>query len=181
MVVLRKIELLMRSKFVEHSLTFIVICNTTVLALDGSITDSQNTLLVLNNVFSYIFILEFLLKIISFRVMGYVRDRMNLFDGCIVIISIIELTLISGSSHVGAFRSLRILRTFRVLRVTRLLRAMAFMKVIIGVIGRTLQSFIYIALLLLLFILIYSLLGMQLYGGEITKLTDNDRVSYDNF
>ena len=113
--------------------------------------------------------------------MGYVRDRMNLFDGCIVIISIIELTLISGSSHVGAFRSLRILRTFRVLRVTRLLRAMAFMKVIIGVIGRTLQSFIYIALLLLLFILIYSLLGMQLYGGEITTLTDNDRVSYDNF
>ena len=52
------------------------------------------------------------------------------------------------------------------LRVTRLLRALAFMKIIINVVGKTISSFMYIAILLFLFIFIYSLLGMQLYGGK---------------
>jgi len=49
--------------------------------------------------------------------------------------------------------------------VTRLLRALAFMKIIISVIGKSLESFIYIAVLLLLFIFIFTLLGMQMYAG----------------
>ena len=52
------------------------------------------------------------------------------------------------------------------LRVTRLLRALAFMKIIINVVGKAISSFMYIAILLFLFIFIYSLLGMQLYGGK---------------
>ena len=85
---------------------------------------------------------------------------MNLFDGSIVTISLVEIIFLSGGAKaVSAFRSVRIFRTFRVLRVTKLLRALAFMKVIIGVLSRSLQSFIYIALLLFLFIFIYSLLG----------------------
>ena len=69
----------------------------------------------------------------------------------------------------------------RVLRVTRLLRALAFMKVIISVIGKTLQSFIYIAFLLFLFIFIYSLLGMQMYGGNF-EFEDNDvRSNFNSF
>lgn len=67
------------------------------------------------------------------------------------------------------------------LRVTRLLRALAFMKVIISVIGKTLQSFIYIAFLLFLFIFIYSLLGMQMYGGNF-EFEDNDvRSNFNSF
>lgn len=41
------------------------------------------------------------------------------------------------------------------------------MGTIVNVINRTLDSFIYIALLLFLFIFIFSLLGMQLYGGNL--------------
>jgi hypothetical protein len=85
---------------------------------------------------------------------------MNLFDGCIVSLSIIEMTVLTkGNKAVSAFRAVRIFRTFRVLRVTRLLRSLAFMQVIIGVVSRTLSGFVYIALLLLLFIIIYTLMG----------------------
>ena len=52
---------------------------------------------------------------------------MNVFDGLIVILSIVELVLIGNgdpnkNSAFSAFRSIRLFRTFRVLRVTRLIR-----------------------------------------------------------
>lgn len=70
------------------------------------------------------------IKIIKgFGVITYVRDKMNLFDGFIVILSEIDLFLIdalsssnSKSSAFSAFRTIRIIRIFRVLRVTRLIR-----------------------------------------------------------
>lgn len=93
----------------------------------------------MNTIFSYIFIVEMGLKLIGFGIKGYLKDKMNIFDGCIVILSIVEMVVFSdGNKAVSAFRAVRIFRTFRVLRVTRLLRGLAFMQVIIGVVGRTL-------------------------------------------
>ena len=116
------------------------------------------------------------IKIIGFTPKGYVSDKMNLFDGLIVMLSVVELVMPTSSSNssqsgsaVSAFRTVRVFRIFRalrVLRVTRLLRALAFMKVIINVVGKTISSFMYIAILLFLFVFIYSLLGMQFYGGK---------------
>lgn len=60
---------------------------------------------------------------------------------------------------------MRIFRTFRVLRVARLLRSLKSMHQIISVIGRSLSSFAYLALLLFLFMFIYTLLGIQLFGN----------------
>ncbi len=147
--------------------------NTTVMALDGTFTDSTslNVLEKFNTAFTFIFIIEMSFKLIAFGVfgkessklltLGYIRDKMNIFDACIVILSIVEMTMMSGGNKAfSAFRAIRIFRTFRVLRVTRLLRGLAFMQVIIGVVSRTLSSFIYIALLLFLFIIIYTLLGL---------------------
>jgi hypothetical protein len=72
------------------------------------------------------------LKLLALGPLNYVRDRMNIFDGTIVLLSVFELVFFSGgNSAVSAFRSVRIFRTFRVLRVTRLLRGLEFMGTII--------------------------------------------------
>lgn len=55
------------------------------------------------------------------------------------------------------------------------------MKVIIGVVSRSLQSFVYIALLLMLFIFIYTLLGSQIYGGSINFSDVDPVVKFDDF
>ena len=57
-------------------------------------------------------------------------------------------------------------RAFRVLRVTRVLKSMRSMKVIISVIVKSYMNFIYIAGLLFLFVLVYTLLGQQLFQGK---------------
>lgn len=91
---------------------------------------------------------------------------MNIFDGSIVVLSVIEMTLLSGAQGkaIGAFKSIRI---FRVLRITRLLRTLKFMNVIVKVVSTTLENFIYICLLMFLFVIIYSLLGMTLFSGRL--------------
>jgi len=112
---------------------------------------------------------------------------MNLFDCGIVIVSLVEQIFLGGggSKAVSAFRAIRLFRTFRVLRVTKLLRSLAYMKIIVGVVLRSIHKFFLIFILLLLFIFIYSLLGMQIFGGNL-NITDNFgqtriRQNFDSF
>lgn len=51
-----------------------------------------------NDIFTYIFICEMGLKIIALSPIGYVRDKMNIFDGIIVSLSIFEMTFMSAGS-----------------------------------------------------------------------------------
>lgn len=113
-----------------------------------------------NTFFTIAFAAEMFLKILAIGIEKWLNDRMNIMDGTIVILSLVELTFMSGKGALSALRSVRIIRTFRVLRVARLLRGLKSMMHIIAVIQRSISSFIYLALLLLLFIFIYSLLGM---------------------
>ena len=52
------------------------------------------------------------------------------------------------------------------MRVARILRALQSMQVIIGVIQRSFKSFMYVILLMILFVFIYALLGIQIYQGK---------------
>ncbi|KAL4480370.1 hypothetical protein ABPG74_020886 [Tetrahymena malaccensis] len=184
-VIHKHINHFVKSSFFNNLATLAVFANTVVLALAGSFSDDQSNQILdqLNNFFTFVFIGEMAFKVIGLTPAGYVRDRMNIFDGFIVCLSILELVIFSGSGSkaFSAFRSVRIFRTFRVLRVTRLLRGLEFMGVIIKVISRTLDSFIYIAFLLFLFIFIFTLLGMQIYGGKLETIDPRVRQNFDSF
>jgi len=93
----------------------------------------------MNDIFTFIFLIEMSLKLLAYGGKEYVKDLMNVFDGSIVIISLFEIIFLSdGTSKANsAFKSVKVFRTFRVLRVTKLLRSMSFIKVIIGVLSRS--------------------------------------------
>lgn len=148
-----------------------VFLNTLILSTEGLITDSETEKLLsqLNFAFTIIFTVEAAFKIFGYGVKDYIRDKMNLFDFAIVIISWIEEIYFSGTNNsFTAFRAVRLFRTFRVLRVTKLLRSLKFMHVIVGVVSRSIKKFMYIAILLFLLIFIYALLGMEIFGGKFT-------------
>jgi len=71
----------------------------------------------LNYVFFTIFTIELFVKVIGFGFKEFVKDKFNIFDAFIVIISFIEILLASGSS--GAFTSLRAFRLFRIFKLFR--------------------------------------------------------------
>jgi hypothetical protein len=70
-----------------------------------------------NVVFTSLFAIEMILKIIAEGCLKYIKNAYNLFDGAIVIMSVIEL---QGNKNSG----LSVLRTFRLLRVLKLVRFM---------------------------------------------------------
>jgi len=87
------------------------------------------------------------IKNVAFGPAGYVRDRMNCFDGTLVMFSLMDIgfviTLVfSSMASLKAFKSLRILRALRVLRITRLLRSLKFMQIIIKVLKSCFANFI---------------------------------------
>jgi len=186
----RQIKFFVESDIFNNFILISVVLNTVVLATQGLVSGDRATNITnnANLAFTIIFTIEMGLKLIALGIVGYARDKINLFDCAIVALSLIDMTSLTGSGQnqaVSAFKAIRLLRTFRVLRVTKLLRSLSYVKVIIGVVMRSMHKFIFIFVLLLLFIYIYALLGMQIYGGNL-DLDDNVgqggiRQNFDSF
>lgn len=171
------------TKLFDNSMLLCVIINTAILALDGLFYDETtvNTFNDFNETLTLIFAAEMGLKLLGETPKRYLSDKMNVFDGCVVTISLVELYALSGTKGLSAFRTVRIFRTFRVLRVTRLLRSLEFMKTIINVVSRCIDSLIYIGFLLLLLNVIYSLIGMQIFSGNLNNTLAGVRQNFDDF
>jgi hypothetical protein len=151
------------SSFMDNVMTLCVFVNTVIMALDryGIKKDEEFIMDNINKFFTFTFIAEFGMKIVAIGPKKYIDNRMNLLDGGVVMLSLIELAMGSGGKgSLSAFRSVRVFRTFRVLRVARILRALKSMQNIIAVIARSASSFAYISMLLMIFLFIFSLLGM---------------------
>ena len=179
-----------RLSIFENFLTLCVLVNTVVMAMDSYDIDetTYNTLSQMNEVFTWIFIVEMALKLLARGPKKYAKEPMNLLDGGVVILSIVELVmgLLGGGGGTGslqAFRTVRVFRTFRVLRVTRILRALKSMAQVIGVIQRTFMDFVLITILMFVFIFIYTLLGRQIFSGSYEFGPDADfpRAHYETF
>jgi hypothetical protein len=178
---------LVKSAFFDNFMTFAVLLNTITLSLDhyGIATELEALLDSFNNYFTWIFIFEMLCKILAVGISKYCSDRMNYLDGSVVILSVVEMiaaTMVTGEGlGLGAFKTIRMLRTFRVFRIARLLRALKSMQTILGVMMRSYKSFIYITMLMFLFIFIFSLLGIETFGGKMSYEDGTPRGNYDAF
>ena len=158
----------------EHFMTFCVLINTVVMAMDrhGIEPELERILNNCNLAFTCIFIYEMSVKLLAIGPRKYSASKWNLLDGGVVLLSIIEIIVeqqtssTKGGSGLSAFRTFKVFRTFRVMRVARILRALHSMQVIIGVISRSFKSFMYVILLMILFVFIYALLGIQIYQGS---------------
>ena len=177
------------SGIMENSMNLLVLINTVLLGLDryGQSESEKNLLSNINIVITAVFIGELVLKLAGMGLVKYFSDSMNYLDFAVVIFSLVEIIFLNGQGALSSFRTLRIfrvirlIRTFRVLRVARLLRTLRSMQTIIEVIGKTIGSFAYIGLLLLIFILIYALFGMQLYGGRFNFPDGTPRQNFNSF
>ncbi|OUC49924.1 transporter, cation channel family protein [Trichinella nativa] len=115
-----------------------------------------------NVFFTALFSIEMVLKIIADGPFTYVSNGFNLFDGGIVILSIMELLQ-------GGNGGLSVLRTFRLLRILKLVRFMPALRYQLVVMLRTMDNVTVFFGLLCLFIFIFSILGMNLFGCKFCK------------
>ncbi|OMJ68109.1 hypothetical protein SteCoe_34530 [Stentor coeruleus] len=179
------VSVIMKSKHISTIMIILVLINTGCLASDHyGITDRHSYILqTINNILTYIFAVELFLRCITYGFYEFCRDKMNYFDTIVVVLSLIELVAFSNSktSTFSAFRAIRVFRIFRVLRVVRILRYLESMGQIIRAVSKSLSNFMYLFLLLALFLIIFSLLGMQIFGGEFSFPQGLPRGNFDSF
>lgn len=144
-----------------------MVLNTILLCLNGLVDTSDDpvdTMAHLNTAFTFLFLVDVILKFLAYD-FDFFEDYMNIFDLVVVIGGVVELNQ-SGYKTIDTINGVKLLKALRVLRVTRLIRGLKFMSVITSVIVNVMGEFMQSFLLLGLFILIYALLGMQVFGGD---------------
>ena len=133
-VIRKKTLLFVTRPIYDNGMLLLVIANTLILSLNGTVDTSQSPYQELNTMFSMAFAVDLILKVFAYG-FDFFGDIMNIFDSFVVSVSIVEMTIGSGGSNLSALRSIRILRAFRVLRITRLIRSLNYMKIVMAVVS----------------------------------------------
>ena len=150
-------------------ITILIVANTFTLALD-SYPEDKSTIEVtelLDKFFTWAFIFEMVIKLIGLGFREYTRDSFNIFDAIIVVLSIVDLILsvsLSSDSPTGALSAFR---GVRLLRVFKLARSWDSFREILAKIIVTLKDISTFSVLLLMFMFIFTLLGMELFGYKV--------------
>ena len=162
----------------DLAIMILVIINALIMALDGNLftPETYANISLSNYVFNAIFIAEFIIKFIGLGPIVYFSDAFTYLDLLIIAFAIVDMISPADNSadSIGANKKLssqlsflRVFRIFRVLRLTKILRKMKSMRLIIVSIKKSLANVAYIILILIMFLLIFQLLGMSLLNGNM--------------
>ena len=99
---------------------------------------------------------------------AYLSSGWNILDFSIVVISVLVLF----AEAVPAFRPLRALRLLRVLRPLRILSRLASMRLIMSSLIKSIPSVLNTAGVVFVFMVVFAILGMQLFSGSFGSCTD---------
>eukprot|EP00798_Chlamydomonas_sp_ICE-L_P015919 gene15919-22053_t len=169
-------------KFVMHPMfdnifLIVILINTIMLAMeyDGMGGTYLAVLVLSNYVFTGLFTVELIVKLMGMGFWEYVQDYFNVFDAFIVVVSLLEIVLTS----IGGMGALRALRALRVLRVLKLFKYVKSLRKIGEVMLTCFASFFSIMVLLILFWIVYAIIGLHVFGG--TDLPDTVWPNFDTF
>lgn len=95
----------------------------------------------------------------------------DVFDGLILFASIVDI-VVSAAQHNSGASALSALRSLRLLRVLKLARSWKELQRVIDAVLRSVGSIGYLSLLVFLFMTVFALLGMQLFGEKLQFCDD---------
>ncbi|XP_054134716.1 voltage-dependent T-type calcium channel subunit alpha-1G isoform X14 [Melozone crissalis] len=170
-VVCETFQKIVDSKYFGRGIMVAILINTLSMGIEYHEQPEEltNALEISNIVFTSLFALEMLLKVLVYGPFGYIKNPYNIFDGIIVVISVWEIVGQQGGG-------LSVLRTFRLMRVLKLVRFMPALQRQLVVLMKTMDNVATFCMLLMLFIFIFSILGMHLFGCKFASERDGDTL-----
>ncbi|XP_006977228.1 sodium channel protein type 3 subunit alpha isoform X2 [Peromyscus maniculatus bairdii] len=158
---------------VEHNwfetfIVFMILLSSGALAFEDIYIEQRKTIKTMleyaDKVFTYIFILEMLLKWVAYGFQTYFTNAWCWLDFLIVDVSLVSLVATAlGYSELGAIKSLR---TLRALRPLRALSRFEGMRVVVNALVGAIPSIMNVLLVCLIFWLIFSIMGVNLFAGK---------------
>ncbi|XP_068160876.1 sodium channel protein type 4 subunit alpha A [Antennarius striatus] len=155
----------------ETFIIFMILLSSGALAFeDIHIERRRNIKIILefaDKVFTYVFIIEMLLKWVAYGFKTYFTNAWCWLDFFIVDISLISLFANwMGYSDLGPIKSLR---TLRALRPLRALSRFEGMRVVVNALIGAIPSIFNVLLVCLIFWLIFSIMGVNLFAGKFYR------------
>ncbi|XP_062490733.1 sodium channel protein type 4 subunit alpha isoform X1 [Pezoporus occidentalis] len=160
-------------RIVEHDwfetfIVFMILLSSGALAFEDIYIEQRKVIRTIleyaDKVFSYIFVIEMLLKWVAYGFKVYFTNAWCWLDFLIVDVSIVSLTANwLGYSELGAIKSLR---TLRALRPLRALSRFEGMRVVVNALLGAIPSIMNVLLVCLIFWLIFSIMGVNLFAGK---------------
>ncbi|XP_042636020.1 voltage-dependent L-type calcium channel subunit alpha-1F [Catharus ustulatus] len=133
----------------------------------------------LNMVFTGLFTVEMVLKIIAFKPRHYFCDAWNTFDALIVVGSVVDIAVTEVNSSEDSSRiSITFFRLFRVMRLVKLLSKGEGIRTLLWTFVKSFQALPYVALLIAMIFFIYAVIGMQTFGK--VALQDGTQINRNN-
>uniref|UniRef100_A0A8C5T081 Voltage-dependent L-type calcium channel subunit alpha n=1 Tax=Laticauda laticaudata TaxID=8630 RepID=A0A8C5T081_LATLA len=178
----RKCREIVKSKFFYWAVILIVGLNTISIATEHHnqpdwLTHAQD---VANRVLLALFAVEMILKMYALGIRQYFMSLFNRFDCLVVCTGILELILveITSMSPLG----ISVLRCIRLLRLLKITKYWTSLNNLVASLLNSVRSIASLLTLLFLFMVIFGLLGMQLFGGRFDfDDTEIRRSTFDNF
>ncbi|XP_036610660.1 sodium channel protein type 4 subunit alpha [Trichosurus vulpecula] len=160
-------------RMVEHNwfesfIVFMILLSSGALAFEDIYIEQRKVIRTIleyaDKVFSYVFVLEMLLKWVAYGFKVYFTNAWCWLDFLIVDVSIISLVANwLGYSELGPIKSLR---TLRALRPLRALSRFEGMRVVVNALLGAIPSIMNVLLVCLIFWLIFSIMGVNLFAGK---------------
>uniref|UniRef100_A0A8C4YLQ3 Sodium channel protein n=1 Tax=Gopherus evgoodei TaxID=1825980 RepID=A0A8C4YLQ3_9SAUR len=163
-------------KVVEHSwfesfIIFMILLSSGALAFEDINLQTRKNIKTmlefLDKIFTYIFVFEMFLKWLAYGFRKYFTNAWCWLDFLIVDVSLVTLVANSlGSFEIEAMKSLR---TLRALRPLRALSRFEGMRVVVNALIGAIPSIMNVLLVCLIFWLIFSIMGVNLFAGSFGK------------
>ncbi|XP_069119459.1 voltage-dependent calcium channel type A subunit alpha-1-like isoform X4 [Argopecten irradians] len=153
----------------------------------------ERVLISINIVFTVLFTIECVLKILAFGIKNYFRDPWNVFDFVTVIGSIIDVLVSEFGTIMAQFNApppgsddeesyvgfnVGVFRLFRAARLIKLLRQGYTIRLLLWTFLQSFKALPYVCLLILMLFFIYAIIGMQVFGN--IKLDSQTSITRHN-
>ncbi|XP_068197256.1 sodium channel protein type 5 subunit alpha-like [Antennarius striatus] len=172
-------------QIVEHSwfetfIIFMILLSSGALAFEDIYIEKRKFIKVIlesaDKVFSYIFVLEMFLKWTAYGFKKYFTNYWCWLDFLIVdvatdrsVVRVSLISLIANSLGYSDFAAIKSLRTLRALRPLRALSRFEGMRVVVNALIGAIPSIMNVLLVCLIFWLIFSIMGVNLFAGKFGK------------
>ncbi|XP_051624211.1 sodium channel protein type 5 subunit alpha-like [Manacus candei] len=162
-----KVKLVILDPFVELFITVCIILNTLFMAMEhpGMLPENRKMITISDQVFTLIFTLEMILKIIALDPYYYFQNKWNVFDSLVVLIGLLSF----GTN----------LSPFRVIRIFKLAKYWPTLNTLVKIILDSSSAVTNLTLVLAFTIVIFAVLGMHLLGSDYEEKIHKISTSKD--
>ena len=142
----------------------VIVANAVVLGLETypGVMDSYSSLLItLNSVFFGVFVVELVLRLISYgtRPWNFFRSGWNVFD----------FIIIGGALIPAVQQQATVMRLLRLARVVRLLRFLPDARVLLLTVTKSIPSVMSMVVLTILILFLYGMVGWTMFGEQLPQ------------